>query len=210
MMTDEVRCKLVTRARAGDSIAVGALLEACRPALVNFLNRRLPPYLRTQVAEEIVQEAYALAWTKLPGFDWRDFDAFYGWLKKFADNCRADWWKYVRRRKRDYRLVLSNQEGNDPDDSGPSLLERAARDDETPSHVARRNEREDALKAAMRTELNANEQRALLLRYFENLSVSTVAAVMELNPGYVKNLCLTAKQKLRAALGRSSQFFSSR
>ena len=72
MVTDEVRCKLVTRARAGDSIAVGALLEACRPALVNFLNRRLPPYLRTQVAEEIVQDAYDLAWRKLPGFDWRD------------------------------------------------------------------------------------------------------------------------------------------
>jgi RNA polymerase sigma factor (sigma-70 family) len=210
MITDEVRTTLIAQARAGDSVAVGALLEECRPALVNFLNRRLPPYLRTQVAEEIVQDAYVLAWRKLPSFDWRDYDAFFTWLKEFADNCRADWWKYVTRRKRDYRLVLSNQEGNDPNDSGPGFLERAARDDETPSHVARRNEREVALKAAMRTELTDNEQRALMLRYFENLSVSTVAAVMELRPGSVKNLCLSGKQKLRAALGRSSQFFSSR
>jgi RNA polymerase sigma-70 factor (ECF subfamily) len=210
MTTDHERCILMEQARAGDRVAVNALLETCRPALIGFVNSRLPPYLRTQVAEEIVQEAYALAWTKLSGFEWRDYDAFVAWLKVFADNCRADWWKYVTRRKRDYRRVQSNQEGKDPEDAGPSLLERAARDDETPSHVARRHEREDALKAAMQSQLTDQERQALELRYFENLSVSTAAAVLECTPGTVKNLCLSGKKKLREALGRSSQFFSSR
>lgn len=210
MPTDDVRRTLIARAQAGDWAAVDTLLDECRPILIDFINRQLPPHLRTQVAEEIVQDALARAWTKLAGFDWRDFEAFAAWLKEFAQNGLADWHKYVTRQKRNYQRLLGDGDGNNAPDSGPSLLETAARDDETPSRLARRREREDALIAAMRTELTDNERAALVLRYFKDLSVPTVAAVMEISPGYVKNLCLSGKRKLREALGRSSQFFSSR
>jgi RNA polymerase sigma factor (sigma-70 family) len=209
MATADQRQALVIQAQAGVSTARYALLEECRPGLVEFVNRQLPVYLRTQVAEEIVQDAYTLVVTRLDQFDWQECDTLGTWLKTFVAHSLADWRKYVRRKKRDYRRVLANPEANDPDHSGPGFLESAARDDETPSRVARRQEREDALKAAMHSELTDKERHALVLRYFEGLSVSMVAAVLECAPATVKNLCSRAKGKLRQALGRSSQFFSS-
>jgi RNA polymerase sigma factor (sigma-70 family) len=210
MATDEAPSDLISRARAGDVAAQNALLAHCRPRLLAFVNRWLPDYLRTQVAEEIVQDAWVVAWPKFQDFKGEDLASFYAWLKQFVANKLRDWRKHTRRLKRDYQRVLDQQGLDEPDDSCPGFLERVACHEETPSKEVRRREREEALRKAMRTELTDSERVALVLRYFEGLPVSQVAAVMKRSPGYVKNLCLSGKTKLRAALGRSSEFFSSR
>jgi RNA polymerase sigma factor (sigma-70 family) len=172
------------------------LLEDCRPNLLRFINSRLPSYLQTQVAEEILHDAYHRALLKLwdpeasRDLEWPTRGAFCAWLEKFAENSLADWWKFVTAKKRQRTDLAGGLE-------------------ESPSKVVRRQEREDKLRTAIRNALTPEEQTAIELRYFQMLPVSAVAALMECPPGQVKNLCWRAKDKLRIALGRSSQFFSS-
>jgi RNA polymerase sigma factor (sigma-70 family) len=200
----------------GDPTVLNGLLEDCRPGLLRFINSQLPFHLQTQVAEEILQNACANVWKKLrdrqsaPELHWDDRKAFCAWLREFAANSLADWHRYITAKKRHYQRLLDNQKLNEADDSGPSLLEAAARDEDTPSKVLGRQEREDAFQRAWRTALTNRERTALELRYVEGLRVPVVAALMDLAPGSLKNLCLDAKAKLRAVLGSSWRYFSSR
>jgi len=70
---------LVTRAERGDTAAVSALLDHCRPALVRFAAARLPSHLRSDLAEDMVQAALVVALKQLsqpPAFTWQGQPAF--------------------------------------------------------------------------------------------------------------------------------------
>jgi RNA polymerase sigma factor (sigma-70 family) len=199
---------LVGRARAGDTEPIHQLLEACRPEVLAFVNARLPLHLRPQVAEDLVHNAFTAALARLAEFSFPDPDplaAFRAWLQCFAEAAYRDWWKYVTALKRDYRRVLAVP-GEDSAQGG--FLERAATDEETPSRVLRRRERQASLEEALQQHLTPDEQAAVRLRYLERQSLATVAAVLDRSPGAVANLCLRARKKHRQALqDRESSLF---
>src|SRR5687767_8405303 len=97
------RMALVARARDGDQAAIVLLLEGYRSELVASVNRRLPHYLRGQLAEDLVQDAYALLWPKVAAFQWREVEplaGFQAWLRAFVNGKLKDWRKHVLRLRR--------------------------------------------------------------------------------------------------------------
>jgi RNA polymerase sigma factor (sigma-70 family) len=185
-----------------------ALMEERRSFLVRAVARRLPRHLR-DLAEDLVQAAFAVAVPKLDALEWRGLPKFHGWLWQLVRRQFRDWCKHVRRLKCDYRRLL-RPSTVEADGSDTDPLAQAARDSDTPSRLLARREREDRLHAAMDRVLKPRECRALRLRYFEHLPVADVAVLLKCSPAAVKMRCQRALEKLRQALGSASDFFSSR
>jgi RNA polymerase sigma factor (sigma-70 family) len=178
---------LIDKARAGNQAAIYQLLESCRPGLLASVNARLPLHLRTQVAEDIVQNGISSALNMLSGFSFPEPNpsaAFCGWLRTYVEGAYHDWWKYVTALKRDYRRNLTLSGDNSTEGA---FLGGAATDDDTPSRILRRRERLGALEEAIQHHLTHEEQVAVPLRYLERLPVPMVAAILDRSPGAVSN-----------------------
>ena len=62
----------------------------------------------------------------------------------------------------------------------------------------------------MKQVLTAEQAEAVRLRYLEHLSINEAAAVLDCSPAAVKLRCQRALAEMRAALGHTSNYFSSR
>jgi RNA polymerase sigma-70 factor (ECF subfamily) len=209
MTSDHPLARLFAAACSADAAALEALLDHVRPILLDRLRALLPGYLRDEVAEDLAQDTLLLVAEKITSGEvqWRGREAFEAWLRLLAEGKHSDWWKHVTALKRDFRRDRHEQPGVSGD---VGWLEGAARDSETPSRLAVRQEREDALHQAMHELLDADEHEALRLRYVEKLSVNDTAAVLERTPGSIKMLCLRALAKLRQRLEDQGQHPTSR
>jgi RNA polymerase sigma-70 factor (ECF subfamily) len=82
-------------------------------------------------------------------------------------------------------------------------------DERTPSRSAAGHEAVRAVQVGL-AGLKSDYREALRLRYIEGLPVAEVAARMDRTERAVHMLCHRGLQCLRAAVGRSSQFLSSK
>ncbi len=90
-----------------------------------------------------------------------------------------------------------------------NLAEWLAADGSTPSRGAERDEAAQAVQVAL-AGLPPDYRRAVRMRYFEGRTVDETAQLMRRSPGAIRGLIDRAKEKLRAAIGRASQYLSSR
>ena len=131
------------------------------------------------LAEDLVQTALAktyLAWGKI-----RDRGAAGVYARTVLVNTAASWF-----RKRGWRNETATAEL--PEAIGTSAT-MAAPDEDGP-----------LLRAAL-LELPVRQRAVVLLRFYEDLSVAEVAAILNVSPGTVKSQTSHALSKLRAALG---------
>jgi RNA polymerase sigma factor (sigma-70 family) len=135
----------------------------------------------TDLAEEIVQEAFARCWaspnTPSPEVEFRRY------LYRIIVNLAHD---YYRRQSRRFPLHAPAQGANNP----VEIVERRAGD--------------EAMRRAIRG-LGLRERQAVYLRYFEDLSVADTARIMGARQGTVRVLVFRALGKLRRALGSSAE-----
>jgi hypothetical protein len=61
-----------------------------------------------EVAEDVVQGAYAQVVKKFRDFQGQDFDSLSTWLQKFVVNYRAAWRKSVNRSKLDFKQAIND------------------------------------------------------------------------------------------------------
>jgi RNA polymerase sigma-70 factor, ECF subfamily len=209
MSTDDPLGRHFAAARSGEAAALESLLEHVRPLIVDSLRTLLVAYLRDEVADDLAQDTLLVVAEKIAAseVEWRGREPFEAWLRLLAEGKHGDWWKHVTALKRDFRRDRHEQPGASGD---IGWLEGAARDSETPSRLAVRREREDALHQAMQELLDADEREALRLRYVEKLSVNDTAALLERSPSSVKMLCWRAVAKLRQRLEDQGHYPSSR
>lgn len=191
-------------ARAGgrDPEGLGALLEACRPALLLHVRQFDLPAADAHTAEEIVQDAFGEALGRLAGTHFPDFIRFRAWVREFVVNACRDWLRRRYRAKRDPRRVAPAGDVADP---VGGVADGAA----GPDRLARRREREDRLHAAMAT-LVDRYRRVLVLRYLEGFTAAETANLLGFTEGTVRTICVEAKGALRAALGSPEDILSSR
>jgi RNA polymerase sigma-70 factor (ECF subfamily) len=174
--------ELVTRAQSGDTEAFGRLVKQHSAKLFQVAFRLTG---NEASAEDVVQEAFIRAYSKLDRFDGRS--AFGTWLYRITVNCSMDAMRKKRRSKEsaDLEPVLEERQPS-ATDPGP---QRLALSREISAQVA-----------AVLAELTSMERTAFVLKHYEGRSLNEIAEIMDLQINAVKHAIFRAVKKLRAEL----------
>lgn len=174
---------LLERAAAGDSRAWTRLYQTHFDRLyrdVAFLAGA------GGATEEIVQETFAIAWTKLAGFDGRS--SFATWLRGIAHNLVRRHWRTKERRGRAYEKLAQISDGAAPSERDPEG-----------THL--QDERAQALEVVLET-LPAALREAFVLCDVQGLAPQEVAERLGISNGNVRVRAARARQQIREALQR--------
>ena len=133
-------------------------------------------------AEDIVQEAFIKAWSKLGEF--RMDASFKSWLHRITVNTAMD---YLRKHARRKQFETAEPE-----------WETTAHAGEVPD-TGRQIDISRQTQAAM-LDLSEAERTALLLKHYEGHSIEEVARIMEITTGACKQNIFRAVRKMRIAL----------
>jgi len=137
-----------------------------------------------EVARDACQEAFLLAWRRLPAL--REPAAFGGWLKRLIRT------QCSRVRRRGVRAVAWN---------GAGITEVAERAGDAAEQAGRRETRQFIRRAV--AELPEGEREAVILFYFLGESLRAVARVLGVSVGHAGKRVYTARLRLRRLLPRT-------
>ena len=176
--------------------AIRRILAGDRDAFRVLMDRHLPTVLRMTYrvtgnavdAEEAAQEAFLLAYKKLPGF--REQASFGTWVYRIAMNCSLN---LVERRSRDLAWNAVTIEPGTPTENiavSPGLTPEAAL---LNTEALRRRER------AMLT-LTPMERTAFILRHMEDQPIQIIAEALGVQHNSAKQAIFRAVAKLRREL----------
>ena len=181
--TDEAEARrliaLVDLARGGDAEAFGMLYDHYSTVVYRFVYYRVGS---VGLAEDLTSETFFRALRGISSFRWQGKD-FGAWLMTIARNLTADHYKSGRT-----RLELTTEDMT-PHDSATKSPE-----EEVLATLSNR-----ALLEAL-TELPAEQQECLVMRFLQGLSIAETAAALERSEGAVKQLQLRAVRNLAKAL----------
>jgi RNA polymerase sigma-70 factor (ECF subfamily) len=178
--------ELICRARRGDQEARQQLLTRHR----DRLRRMVAVHLDRRVAaridpSDVVQEALMEAAQKLSNYLQERPLPFYPWLRRLAwDHLVRLHQHHLARRKRS-ALREENQSFGLPDESVLELAQRLVAPGSSPSRHLLREELRDRMRSAL-DQLYEGDREILVLRYLEQLSMSEIAAVLDLQEGAIK------------------------
>ncbi len=180
-MTNQDDQQIIRRTIGGETEVFGQLICKYQDRLYNGMVQ----IIRSESeAEDVVQDAFVLAFTKLKSF--KGNSAFYTWLYRIAYNVAIT---RLRRRKPTVSLEGKGEHSRlDFPDSGPS-----------PDAELQRNEQARQLTQAM--DRLSHEHRAILvLREMEELDYDTIAEILDLPIGTVRSRLHRARGHLREHL----------
>jgi RNA polymerase sigma-70 factor (ECF subfamily) len=177
---------LIARASAGDDSARQQLLVRYRDRLRRMVTVRLDRRLAARVdPSDVVQEALLEAAQKLSGYLREQPLPFYPWLRRLAwEHLIKMHQRHIAARKRS----TSREAQPIPALSDESVLELAQRlvaPGTSPSNHLLREELRERMRAAL-AQLAEGDREVLVLRYLEQLSMSDIAGVLDVNEGAVK------------------------
>ncbi|MBL8880054.1 MAG: sigma-70 family RNA polymerase sigma factor [Phycisphaerales bacterium] len=195
---------LIRAAVAGDTAALAALLRTSGTRLREQLSidRRWQSVLE---ADDVLQVTYLEAFLKVGSFVPGGSNAFYGWLRRIAENNLRDAIKGLEAQKRPPpALAMDVPVG---DQSTVALFDLLGVTSATPSRAAAVTEMKSSLDRAL--ESLPHDYAEVIRAYdLEGLPVADVAAQLGRSPGAVHMLRARAHEQLRALLGPSGNFFS--
>jgi RNA polymerase sigma-70 factor (ECF subfamily) len=174
--------ELVEQARRGDSAAFGELVTRHQAAVVR--TARIVCRSRDE-AEDVAQEAFVTAWTKLDGF--RGDAQFRTWLLTIA------WRRALGRRESIWRRLRRTMSTDDDDYREPALPGRGAEERLTDEALVRRLRR---LVGALPLKLRA----PLLLAASGDCTYEEMAALLGVPSGTLKWRVTEARRRLKAQL----------
>jgi RNA polymerase sigma-70 factor, ECF subfamily len=193
--------ELIACARRGDRSARDRLLARHRGRLGRMVAVHFDRRMAARVdPSDVVQEALLEASQRLSDYLRRRTVAFYPWLRRLA------WEQLVKLRQRHLaaqKRTVTCEERRClalPDESAVSLAQRLAAPGTSPSHRLVRQEQQDRIRAAL-AQLPDSEQQILAMRYLEQLSMSEIAAVLEISEGAAKMRHGRALRRLAGFLG---------
>lgn len=179
-MNDEEQVWL-ERARKGDRVAFGRLVEAYQGPVYNLAYRMLN---NRGEAEEAAQEAFIRAYTRLDSYDpQRKFST---WLLSITSNYCID---LIRKRR---ATLLSIEEPLPPH---PALMSDRA---DGPEAQAVNHEREALVQTLLAT-LPEDYRETVILRYWYDMSYEEIAEVMDTTVSAIKSRLFRARRQLAEA-----------
>ncbi len=205
---DEARFReIMGRVEAGDTAAMGSLLVAGFTPLRSAISQQMAELLsKAQLEpEDVIQEAYAAAWSHLPEARFDSFEAFLGWLRQIAENKLIDMHRAILADKRDVRRqapAWGTQSG-----TYVNLLDHVSSPLSTPSQGAARSEALAVLMVRM-LELPEDYRQVIRWRLIDGEPVSEVARRLNRSEAAVHMLCHRALKQLRDLMGAPSDYLT--
>lgn len=197
---------LLHKAVSGDGDALETLLLQHFDRLVDGISRRIPDDVRSALsAEDVVQDAFIVAFQRIGSFEPQGGEAFFAWLSRIAENRLMDAAKALRSAKRGGGWVRMT-DARDDDDIIP-LLEMLPTHSRTPSRSAAAHEAVSALGAALDS-LDPDYREVLRLRYIEMSPIAACSERLRRSEGAVHMLLGRALAALRARLGDTARYFT--
>ncbi len=173
--------QLALRAQSRSLPAFTELVTRYERRLFNFLLRRVPC---AADAEDIVQEAFVMAWQSIDRYDptWE----FSTWLYTIARRLAANEVAAAQRRARLQPTIPAAARSTDP------------------SQIAADRESRSNLWTIAQRVLNGDQQTALWLRYAENMSVQDIANILGRTRVSVRVLMFRARKAIADELTQTS------
>ena len=168
---------LIRLSQSGDSNAFEALLERYRTLLSRtaFLTTR-----DRSTAQDVLQEALVQVWRDLPSY--RPHGSFKAWILKILLNKAR---KHYRRRR--VETVALDEAIEAPENSNG------------PEEALQGKEEAQLLRLALER-LSSNHREALVLRYYNDLTVPEIAKVLACREGTIKSRLSRALSRLERIL----------
>ncbi len=173
---------LINQSLAGDTGAFGQLVEKYQLRLFNTL---LPMASSREEAEDLTQDAFVQAFTKLHTFQQQS--AFYTWLYRIAFNLA------LGRKRRRRRIEISVEQARESTGAEPVDTREA------PNERMERTERVRQVRDALET-LTEEHRAILVLREMEGCCYETIAEILDLPVGTVRSRLHRARLQLRDQL----------
>jgi RNA polymerase sigma-70 factor (subfamily 1) len=198
--------ELLSRARAGETEALGELCALYRNYLRMVVRTGLGPRLRERLElSDVVQEALVEVVRQFPQFTGQNEAALVGWLRRLVGQKLADLGRYHSRAKRTgtgSTLPLDAPlDPNDADRPGEAgrLLDVLSLSQSSPSEVASRRELIVLLADAVAT-LPEPEADILWLYHADNLSFEAIGERVGLSRKSVRGIWARGLKRLRRSL----------
>ena len=190
--------ELLAAARAGDSNAVGELINGYRAYLLLIANQELDPAIQRKLgASDIVQETMLSAQRAINSFEGTTHEQMLGWLRGILMNDLLE-------AGRSYRGTAMRNVAREVSIDGDSRLNQPPveiqTDQETPSMGASESELEMILYAAM-NRLSKEYQQVLRLRNWQQLSFAEIGTEMNRTADAARKLWSRAVVQLQQELG---------
>jgi len=192
--------QLIELAATGDASAVNTLLEQHRERLLHMVAVRMDRRVVQRLdASDIVQDSLLEAHEKLAEYAGTRPLPFYPWLRQIA------WQHLMRAHERHIhtkqRSVVREQAGVVmlSNDSVQGLVEHLVDSQTSPSGKAMREELQRRVRDAL-ADLSRRDGEVLAMRYLEHMSISEIAATLQISENAVHMRQLRALQKLRDSL----------
>lgn len=193
---------LVARARTGDPVMLGRLMDRYRGYLKLLAEVQLDRKLRAKVdASDVVQHTFLEALQNFGQFRGGSEGELAAWLRQILSRNLADELRrYQGTQRRDYRLERSlDQQLNA---SSLALARGLVARGSSPSQQAMRQESAVILADAL-TRLPKHYREVIVLRHVKNLPISEVALEMDRTVDGVRHLWIRALAKLRSEMETS-------
>jgi RNA polymerase sigma-70 factor (ECF subfamily) len=198
--------ELLSRARAGESAALGELCALYRNYLRMVVRTGLGPRLRERVElSDVVQEALVEVVRQFPQFTGQNEAALVGWLRRLVGQKLADLGRYHSRAKRAGEATALPLDaapdagrGRPGEESG-RLLDMLALSQTSPSQAASKREQLVLLADAF-AGLPEGEADVLWLYYAENLSFEAIGQRLDLSRKSVRGIYARGLKHLKRSL----------
>lgn len=197
--TDQTQT-LLANARAGDNVAVNALLDRHRDSLRRLVRLRIDRKIAARIdASDVVQDVLLEASRRLSDYLRDPAIPFHLWLRGIARDRIID--MHRRHRAAEKRSVDKEQRLRAAFGDRSSIeLAGALKDPElTPAAAVLKKELEQQFLAAL-DELPEDDRDILLMRHFEGLGNGETAEALGLSPAAAGMRHLRALRRLRAIL----------
>ena len=198
--SDQSEDQLIELAATGDASAVRKLLDRHRERLRHMVAVRMDPRIAQRIdASDVVQDSLLEAHEKLAEYAETRPLPLYPWLRQIT------WQRLMRAHERHIytkqRSVVREQTGMGmlSGDSVQGLAERLVDSQTSPSGNVMREELHRRVRGAL-ADLSTRDGEVIVMRYLEHMSISEIAATLQISKNAVHMRQLRALQKLRDSL----------
>ena len=196
--------QLLKLACAGDQSATQELLDRFRPRLRGMVAMHLDRRLSARIdPSDVVQEALADAFQRLPEYANSRTISFYPWLRQIA------WQRLVKLHRKHLITVRRSVKREDqpeitlPDDSVQRLVDKFVSSGDGPFQRLLAKELQERVRTAL-DDLRHTDREILVMRYLEHMSITEISETLDEKLTTVKKRHTRALERLQRILGDNS------
>ncbi len=195
---------LLNLASAGDQAATQKLFDRFRPRLRGMVAVHLDKRISARIdPSDVIQEAFAEAFEKLPDYVQQRTVSFYPWLRRIA------WQRLVKLHETHLEATRRSVKLENPgamplpDDSLMQLAGQLASSGTEPGQALVKQEMRERVRAALE-QLRHADREVLVMRYLEHLTIKEISETLEINQETVKKRHTRALERLERFLEDTS------